>query len=811
MNAAGPDEYLGLITRDPGEVCVEKCVLLCRSLLAAGRDDGGLNSSGARHGSAQGIRVHAALGGVGIPEGEEIHLVDWNASQGFHSVAMLEELIVRGSIDMVRHVTLVHPDQRALDRARAAVKCLVGRCGIDTVARHLPGRSGMWPALPDFKSPVVVHILGDCLTRPGIDFPLLARMIAAPGHRHLVVCADEFIEDNANFRRLISLLPGVRVLSACSAKTLTFTSDRRPVGCRTMALYCEPEERPPFPAEDEFTEGDEHVAMDVDSAEGLARWCGAGADMRDFFGDLRQVLSPGDRLLPSPSLPPYEADVAVVRPHRGILLLSILNASPLASSFETEATRAADALRDMRRLLAKHLPGLIGRRTVRDIIRLAVVVPGTLTASLPPVVLGGDVRLIAPDALHTEEGNEIFRQVLPIAATPLFGEDNAVRALELLFPAWHRAVLGRAVRLDDGQVAAAAYPSVTQRVLGSPGSGKTMCLLLKAAKIWTHRHRPVLVTVPDATALCAVRRSLRTVFADFPPGQIHILAYTDLARIKVAEETQMQDAFRRGDAETALAAEPEGRYTRAGRRLHPRYCAILVDDAHAFSPLELESLRLNWLAPGGEMCLFANPLEAAHLDLPMENAVMLTGNYSPVASETAPLIARLAGRLNPSLPQSQEAGSPSAEVVSHINVREAGFGPLAEAVLDALSGYADRDVMLVADEEKLLRLMQIFLEQEGEHETMTTFTPAEAERSYGSAVRNPRGMSALHADSLRHQFDTASPALKLAQTSHLQGVNSPCVIYLYCRGRRPDYRAIYRTATRATRRLIIISYPDSLT
>lgn len=787
MISHGQDEYIRLLEQDTGEVCVERCVLLCRSMLGRRNSANRLDSSGARRGSAQGIRIHAALTGVVIPEDEEIHIIDWNASQGFHTLALLEALITRDLIGHVRHITLIHPDSEALARAEAAVKCLAGDCRVDTREGSLPSRSGPAPVELSYKTPLAIHVLGDCLPYPDIDITRLAQLMYAPGHRHIAICVNEHTRDSGNARLLLDALPGAETLRSLSARHYSNTSDHSPMSCQALVLRYEATHSPALPEKGIYTRGRGLPGEErTDSPSGLADWCGANSAMQDFISALMRTMSPSDRLLPLPSLPPYNADIALIRPRRGLLLATILPDSPSGDDFALKVRDAAGHLRDMRRLLAKHLPGVTGRAMVRGTVRLAIIASETVTDRLPPIHPGSDVRLIAPDVFHSENGSEAFRQILPMAANPLFSEENAERALELLFPPWHRAVAGRRIILDNGQQKAAADTSGTHWVLGSPASGKTTCLLHRAVNALALTGRPVLVIVPQATALCGMRRKMHDIFADFPAGSIHIVAFSDLARIRIDGEPSRLNRFR-------------------------RYHTILIDDAHALTALEIESVRRGWLLPEGDVCCFANPMEARHVRIPMNNAVMLTGNYSPLAAHTAPLLSRLARRIDPALPEIV-SGDISSPAITHINISGEGFEALCSAMLHFLSvnEIPDRDIMLTADDERLLRMMQNFLEQENELDTMTTFTPAREEERYKATTRNPRGASDLHADSLRHRFDPSRHGIKLALASHLQGVNAPCAVILHCMGTQPDYRGLYRMATRATHRLIIMSYPKPI-
>lgn len=792
MTPSEQDEYIRLLEEDTEGVCVEKCVLLCRSLLEGRIPADPLDLLGAREGSAQGIRIHAALSGVRLLGQGDIHIIDWNASLGFHTMALLEVLTERGAISRVRHISLIHRHRGALARARAAVRCMAAGCDIHTLCRDISAGTEEVELL--HKAPVTIHIAGDC---PVIDETHPAwhsARRACLGERHIMVWVNKALSGSCDTSRLLRFLPGAEVSKILSSRPYTNTDDHTPMSCRALVWQYEAcEKAPESEAETYDPVSTEPCRENADTPEGLARWCDADLPTQDLFSDLFRMMSPADRLLPRPALPPYAADIALVRPHRGLMLAKIIPADTATEDFAARVIAEASYLRDMRRLLAKHLPGVTGRATVRATIRLAVIASGHRSCNLPLIIPGSDVRLLASDAFHSAEGRNIFMQVIPLEASPIFNADNTARVMELLFPVWHRSISGKQITLDSGQ-AAGACPAGPRWVLGSPASGKTTCLLLRAINAHNITGSPVLVIVPQATALCGMRHKALDLSADFPLGMIHLVAFSDLARVRNIDNSH-----------------PQGSLEPTRHCQFRRYHTILIDDAHALTDLEIESIKRHWLMPGGDVCCFANPMEARHIHISMNDAVMLTGNHSPLAPLTAPLLSRLAHKIDPALPEIA-SGDTNSPAVTYINISGNGFEALCPAILKVLSDneIPYRDIMLTAGDERLLRIIHNFIEQEHGLEPMTTFTPAKEEMHYQATTRNPRGAIDLHADSLRHQFDPMYHDIKLACATHLQGVNAPCVVILHCRGTQPDYRSIYRMATRATNRIIILSYPTPI-
>lgn len=775
---------------------MERGALICRSLLEEDRHtdplsdlewgdarhvkESTLNARGAMLASQQGIRVHAAFRHIRIPEEGEVHIVDWNAAQGFHTMALLEVLIARKQIGRVSHVTLVHPSEAALERARCGVGLLTGRCSIDTFCRNLPAREGQQPFGITFTAPVVIHLLPDCMNLPDIDLPLLAYLISRPGYQHIVMCVNALTPDADNAPALMKLTPGAECLLDSAESTVGYTLAHYPVSSRAVAWKCSPEQRPPCPQSEIYTVGERPAAGIEYEWRHRLKMAGLPEACSELCYDLARVLTKKDYILLRPALAPYEADMAIVRPERGVTLARFI-----VSGLDTEVSvkTAVNELRHMRRFLAMHLPCIDGRSRVRRTIKIAVIALSP-TSSLPVLPLEGDALLAGVDMLHSEHGSELLCRFLPGDGNELFVRDIFHNVLELLAPPWHWAVTGTELTFDSGQQVA-GEPDGPFVVEGAAGSGKTTVLLHRAVRTQMLHAGPALIVVPGASASGSMREGLRKLFMDFSPAQIHVVSLPDLKRREWESRTT----------------------THEGHEGIGNYSTILVDDAHLMFGADLMMLRRVFLAEGGEMIISSNPLERGMIMETERRRVTLTGMYIAADESTSLTIKRVMHKLNPSLPEIKSLPD-MMKGSNYIRLDSGSTAAIAEVVANVMrdSNFQPQDTLIIGQSELILRELTTILTDKYGYSCMATFPMNSEIEACTAGVRNVRGAIGLMEATVPHRFLSGSQKLRIAHVSQATGIHARNVICLYRRSLRPDYSALYCSLTRAINRAVLLSY-----
>ena len=812
--------YTRLLAQQPELVCVERCAsVACR--LGAGRanpsslewpeeaeiSDDFLNERAAQLASSQGIRTRRMLSLLELPEQGEIEIVDWHCTQGFHTLAAMEALIETGDIDRLRRITLIDPREEALKRAHCAVALMAQHCSVNTLCLPFPCSSGALIPPLTFKHPVVIHLLPDCLTLKDADLPWLAHLIALPGHDHHIVSIQPF-DPTASYDNLSlfsNFLPVAEAPVVVSNPRLGHTINHQPISLHGAIWRCSPAEKTTL-TESDYADNSSaaspltdalipHALLREELSESLA----------ELIGDLKRHLRPADKLLLSPSLPPYSADICVVSPDFGIALMKVVNSHPSSDRFIADVEAAVEELRGMRRQLALNLPGIDGRRLVQQTIRITVVASAAYTEQLPEIVLRSNATLIAPDMLHSADGKQLFRAVIPFVGNYNFPATTAQIALNLLFPPWHWRAKGTPLTLDNGQQRVVDDREVSE-VIGASGSGKTTALLHRALGHVQRGESPVLIVVPDPSALAEMRRSLRTLYADLNPSDFHIIPHSDLFRKPV---TRVALPPRQYDEALSMAAESETDYGTPAL-MHGRYQNILVDNAQQLTPGELDLLRSRHLLPAGRLCKFCNPLldrysRPAAQD---KNTILLTGNYSFAAKNLRGILTRIISKLAPNLPLTAADNDP--EAFTSLRLTTSAPEKIAVTLHDILhTGYIPlSDTIIVSEEEELLRATAYALTlQYGYHCDCTLASPEEIQKQQRT-TRNPAGAVALIEDGLRHRFGISEDGPKLTTPKHLIGIHARHIILLYRKKGNPDYRALYAAVAGVTQKLTLCTLPS---
>lgn len=652
---------------------------------------------------------------------------------------------------------------------------MVGSCGINRICRPFPSAGSKMIPLLDFKHPIVIHLLPECVSLPEADLSWIARQIAAPVHTHFIASIQPLdpCASFDNLERLRGLLPGAASIASVSSQSIGFTADYRRVSLKGELWQYAPTEPVDIPEIERLPDTVAPLSgSDINMLHSLRR-AGLPLSVAEFLDDISRNLSPLDRLFLSPSLPPYSADICLIRPDRGMTLLKVVMLRPSDPRFPTEVETAVEELRDMRRHLALFLPGIDGRKIVRDNIRIAVLVANALCDELPEMVLRSNALLVTPETLHTENGNTLFRSYVPIPASEQFSRQVAIEALKLLCPPFHRKLMGKPLTPDAGQLEAITNDDV-ENVIGASGSGKTTCMLLRAIRLSCNGDKKVLIVVPDATAIHALRHKLRRLYADVNPADLHICAFADLMRIR-----------------------------RPAPRLQFRH--ILIDDAHCLSPQETDLLKSRFLLPDGRLCKFSNPLTDLYRRPETDTAdcIHLTQAYSSATKNLKGILSRILIKLAPDLPHTGGENTPGR--FSQTTLPSAPPDALGIAIhnIIASSPYDAKDTMIVSENNALLRELADILKDRLGYPCQTTFATSSDIERLRHSVRNPAGAISLHEDSLRHRFDPAADRLKLTSSRHLESIEIPHIILLFSLNENPDYRALYRTATAVTDHLTL--------
>lgn len=793
--------YTALLEESPRMGCVEGAACLCREL--AGNEaplptpgylqtlapnfnfpdleeptEHLLNQRGSLLASAQGIRMHMALQGLDLPLESDYQIIDWNAAQGFHTMALIEWLIARDLLDGLRHITLIHTSSRALERAGAGVRSMVDDCTVTTLHHIAPFGAGLPAHRLRYLSPVIIHILPDLPHSTSIQ--ALWQRVMRPGHTHIILSIGS--------TPLETEMPpdyGLHIFKTLSLNPATYTSQGGEV-----PLYG-------------FVACTDSLSSPISNLSTNPSFQPSPL-FQNFESDLKRIAPPDATLLHDVSLPPYRCHAALLLPGAGMLLIQ-----SISNSNSHELNRASTLLRDMRRLLALHLPGLEGRQRVRRTIRLAILAQNHATDHLPEETLPGDIPLLGPDFLHSERGNALTYSLLPAPENPHFSDYNLNRALHLLRPPFHWETLGLRHPQDKAETKAST-PGGPKYILGAPGTGKTTCLLQRAMTQASRSLRPSLIVAPNPESLRHLRHAAHTIPVSCPMHLLHICNIAELLSATPASTKNLTNPFstkNKTHIQEGIAAEPETSYqnhTNPGTR--NTYSAIYVDDAHVLTPDHIRLLEEKYLASEGQTIFALNPLESQRIIPDWPQSITIGNLHCQGAREFSPLTHRYARLISPDLPDTKQI----PPQIPTFQTKDPGIPSIAYRVLQVIEhlDWSPYDTLIVAQDLSLLRHLYDVFESNLSIEIQAPFASQRQCEAFTKDMRNPAGGRSLLDKGRAYRFLPTRFGLTLLHTTQLQATTLPNLLLLHPQEKGLDARIQYRLSTRATKSIALLTYPE---
>ncbi|MCM1141947.1 MAG: DEAD/DEAH box helicase [Muribaculum sp.] len=122
---------------------------------------------------------------------QPFELFDWGCGQGIGTVCLIQYLRETNQISNLKQVTLIEPSSAALARAELNIHTCCPDINIAKVNKGLPPtRSLPFDCVEsiDVKYPTALHLFSNILDIETIDLKVLAKVIVANGHKHIVSC-----------------------------------------------------------------------------------------------------------------------------------------------------------------------------------------------------------------------------------------------------------------------------------------------------------------------------------------------------------------------------------------------------------------------------------------------------------------------------------------------------------------------------------------------------------------------------------------------------------------------------------------------
>ena len=562
----------------------------------------------AAYAEAVSVRVRAAFQSFDFSALQDCEIVLWGSADALQGVALAQLMRERGVAQLVRRVTIFEPNRYLAAYAAENMRAALPEAVVDAEAVWIPVE-GRWPVVRSFtpEHHDVLHIVGSTLFADRVKLRRLAWLMTSGSATHHIALTSPLTDRSQRCAELASLFVDKFVWSDISETDYTYLSDGTPLSLRAVTFTCRSrtlnEDVVGLPPDFAAVSHGSHLDFPVGAH---VRYSGLPDGVISLCNRIRKLYPEGLSIHLRPSIGTLSPDIVILREGFRPIVIKIVCKDGLYDTRSIHRClhmlrRECVALSD----IAMHECEVQGALLSLDLSRsdfMAALFNSVLTQQN----LGG-ISIIGKDSCFE---NDVVRFVDGLFVPVCNRNINDTISGEIA-PVWHSAMTGMDIKFTPWQLAVASGAGRSEYVSGPPGCGKTMSLAVRSVIASQHGGR-VLVVVHNSADIAAFRICLRRVPADYAPGRIHVRTYAQL----VAEQGSIPTAVKCGlpkninktelcvaaeSAEVYLRVPDRGRYDSACRK----YDTILVDNAHCFTPSELEEMRDALLHPGGEFTVAA--------------------------------------------------------------------------------------------------------------------------------------------------------------------------------------------------------------
>ncbi|EKT4495429.1 MULTISPECIES: nuclease-related domain-containing DEAD/DEAH box helicase [Pseudomonas] len=191
---------------------------------------------------------------------------------------------------------------------------------------------------------------------------------------------------------------------------------------------------------------------------------------------------------------------------------------------------------------------------------------------------------------------------------PQFEEGVYAELMRLLQPPFHYANEGKPILYTKPQVRLSeSIEGARAKVCGVAGSGKTSVLAKRAVNAHRRHGEPVLILTFNLTLRMFIRDKISEVREDFSWGAFHIVNYHKFMSAALSSagiDVKVPEGL--VDSNAYLEEHYYSNESVLANYVADKYKTILIDEAQDYKPEWQRIIRMNFLAEGGEMVLFAD-------------------------------------------------------------------------------------------------------------------------------------------------------------------------------------------------------------
>lgn len=769
-----------------------------------------------------------------------IEIVDWGCGQGLASATIIDILKQRNLHRWLRKVTLIEPSERALERAISNVEQLTRKSIlIDAKNKYLPsnGIGDEYTLSPiGYKYNYVVHVFSNILDVSTIDLGEVARMVASSHGKHFILCVGPKNSASYRIEKFCSVFANQEYFSSidsvCYGRTKrtghTFTCMTRcfcyngaPIDLNLLALM-------PEKQEEVYNEYDLRLQIQnkvLSPQKARVAW------------RLENILSVDDIMYIDAVINEISVDFIIIRPNKGILLISMFEENLKHCKFVEENNDDSDQNKcstykknnSKKEIWSNDLKfqnpiDLISlcQTSIKDGIEelLVSTIENVKNFSIiKKMVVFSENSIGEVKSFFETEANcvnytyiygkefiedknvslNLYNYIGFLTNNNVFDDVVKHKLAKMISPSWHSYQEGRVGMQPIGPQSKLSESNCTQqKISGVAGSGKTQVLAFRAINAMKRTGGNVLILTYNITLANYLKFRLSEIREDFSWQKIDIYPYHQFFRIRAAECHLHVDFNSYEDSKFFT-----------NTRNHKKYAAIFIDEVQDYTTEWIRIVMQNFLLEqNGELVVFGDPKQNIYhrpLDANGDIRLGVIGGLWNRQLTTSrrfanPRLANLATTFQAQFMADHQTDRISTDnilentfnfqVLNYIDLRiNCSLDTLVKSITNIISDDNNeaKDFVVLASTTKLLRNIDFRYRQQTKAPTETTFISTEVLERLKEIHNAPDEKTAnwkFHRDfealerTRKQFFTTDKRCLKISTIQSFKGWESPSVIVI---------------------------------
>ncbi len=586
----------------------------------------GLNAYMAAYGEMHCVKMKAALQNFPFSDiAGTVEIVDWGCGQGVGSMCCVEMLKEHDLQHWLKRVTLIEPSDKARLRAKANVeRATNGAIPVMAIGEYLPSDDGSGIPGLDYRCQLVIHIFSNILDIPSVNLLKLADMVSTSGRRHAMVCTGPL---NAGAKRIdmfCDIFGNQQFFSQITDPQYGHTSDTYyNFTCKTKCFVYngEPLDRskyiydPGYKYEERYDDYDYRLSV---QNGGISK---SKSDLSRIF---RAVLNPEDLLVMSPDIHGDKPDFVVVRPNKGILLVTIFedDIHQYIHAVDEKENIVLGVMRDesgkdilsplniintyQQNLIRLHMEDMLAKTLVHPsnwgLVKKMVVFSKNSLEDVRGFFSEQELKYISVfgQDIYTDTNlqHDLLRLTYLTRDNQAFDDRTMRSFLRVISPRWHSYKQGKHVNLTPVQNRLARSVADTmQKISGVAGSGKTQVLATRAVNAQIRTGKDVLVLTFNIALANYMRYRIGEIRADFPWYKITVSHFHQFFKAQA----------NRCGLQTRLLSYDNVAFFKGHEDDVKKYAAIFIDEVQDYKTEWLQMLNRYFLEEHGEFVVFGDP------------------------------------------------------------------------------------------------------------------------------------------------------------------------------------------------------------